>query len=128
MSLSADVRQRCAAFLPEGARVRYVFPGSAVTLRGPTGMAGFLVVVTDTEIVVLACGWFRRHRPVSVWSRYPRSTTLGPLELSGSMDSLCHIGSLTLEIPEEFVPVIRAADAELSPAEQHLPPDPFPDL
>jgi hypothetical protein len=127
MPLSSDVRQRCAALLPEGARVKYVFPGSAIHLRGGAGMAGFLVVVTDTEIVVLACGWFRRHRPISVWSRFPRCTTLGPVELAGSTDPLCRIGSLTLEVPEEYVAVIHAADAELSPA-QHLPPDPFPDL
>jgi hypothetical protein len=76
---------------------------------------------------VLACGWFRRHRPISVWSRFPRSATLGPVEFAGSTDPLCRIGSLTLEVPEEYVPVIEAADAELFPAE-HLPPDPFPDL
>ncbi|QWF85559.1 hypothetical protein [Amycolatopsis sp. CA-230715] len=127
MPLSAKVRDRCRAYLKPGEEIRYLFPGTSVRIGGIPGMVPFLVAVTDGGIAVLGCrGRFRRHRPNSVFDRLPRDTRLGPVDTEGSLGPTVEIGDVLLEIDEEYVPVIRAADLEL--AGENLPRDPLPDL
>lgn len=128
MPLSAAVRDRCRAYLKPGEEIRYVFPGTSVQVGDLPGMAPFLVVVTDGGIAVLGCsGRFRKHRPNSVFDRLPRDTRLGPVDIEGSLGPTVEIGGVVLEIDEEYVPVIRAADLELAGG-ANLPQDPLPDL
>lgn len=122
MPLSSVVRGRCRELLPDGEKIRYLFPASSVAAVGD-----YFVVVTDNTVTVLGCRWFSRHRPSSVRATYPRRTKLGPVELYGSLSPTVTIGSLLLEIDDEYVSVVRAADAEIL-AVDFLPPDPLPDL
>ncbi len=125
MPLSSAVWDRCRTFLQPGEELRYLFPASSVALgRGIVGVAPFLVAVSDTHITVLSCEWLRRHRPASVWGRYPRATRLGPVD---TMAPTLEIGDLVLELDEEYLAVVQAADAELDGTDR-LPPDPLPDL
>lgn len=123
MPVSSATRDLCRPFLPPGEEIRYVFPGTAVPPF--SGMFNVIVAITATRVTVLACSWFSRDRPGSVWARYPRAIELGPLEYSPG--PVVNIGNLALEIDEEYVAVIRAADAELS-RDGFMPPDPLPDL
>ncbi|RJL32576.1 hypothetical protein [Bailinhaonella thermotolerans] len=125
MPLKAKVRERVRPFLPPGEELHYLFPATAMVSHGG-GMFHTLVAVTETRVVVIACKWLTRDKPDSIWAAYPRAIQLGPVEM-GSLGPAIHIGDLTLEVDEEYVPVVRAADAEISPAD-HLPPDPLPDL
>ena len=119
MPLSSAARDRCRAFLEPGEELRYAFPASSVALgRSMVGVAPFIVVVSDQHVTVLSCEWLRRDRPASVWARHPRATRLGPVDTTMTP---------TLEIDEEYLPVVAAADAELDAA-CGLPPDPLPDL
>jgi hypothetical protein len=88
-------------------------------------MAPFIVAVSDSHVTVLSCEWLRRHRPASVWARHPRATRLGPVDTS--LAPTISIGNLVLEVDEEYLAVIQAADAELG-GTGRLPPDPHPDL
>lgn len=122
MPVSAAIRERCRAMLGPGEDIRYVFP--AVGLP-PPGAIGFLVVVTDRSVTLLSTKLFRRDEPSGVWARYPRRTRLGPVEF-GSGPRI-EIGGMTLEVDDEYVAVVAAADAEaFSPGD--LPRDPLPDL
>ena len=126
MPLSSAVRDRARAFLEPDEELRYLFPATSVALgRGLVGMAPFIVVVSDTEVTVLSCEWLRRHRPAAVWARHPRATHLGPVDTT--MAPTITVGDLVLELDEEYLAVVRAADAELDGADR-LPPDPLPDL
>jgi hypothetical protein len=126
MPLSSAVRERCRAFLPPGEELRYLFPATSVQMgRSLFAVAPFLVAIADTQVIVLSCRWFRRNVPKSVWARYPRAIQLGPVDTS--LAPTFTIGDLVLETDEEYVAVIRAADAETS-ATDYLPPDPLPDL
>jgi hypothetical protein len=126
MPLSSASRDRCRAFLHPGEELRYLFPATSVSLgRGLVGAAPFIVGVSDTRVTVLSCGWLRRHKPTSVWARHPRATRLGPVDTS--MAPTLTIGDLVLEIDEEYLAVVQAADAELGGTDL-LPPDPLPDL
>ena len=125
MPLPTVVRDRCRAFLPAGEELRYVFPGTSLWSGRVAVMADFIIAVTDSQITVLGCRWFRRYRPCSVWATYPRGFRLGPVDLYGSLPPTVTIGTLLLEVDDEYVPVIRAADAEI---EDCLPLDPLPDL
>jgi hypothetical protein len=126
LPLSSAVRDRCRAFLQPGEELRYLFPATSVGLgRGIVGTAPFIVAVSDTHITVLSCEWLRRHRPASVWARHPRATRLGPVDTS--MAPTLSIGDLVLEIDEEYLAVVQAADTELDGPDR-LPPDPHPDL
>jgi hypothetical protein len=126
MPLSSAVRDRARALLQPGEELRYLFPATSVALgRGLVGMAPFIVVVSDTSITVLSCEWLRRYRPASVWARYPRATRLGPVDTT--MAPTLSIGDLVLEVDEEYLAVVQAADAELGGTDL-LPPDPLPDL
>jgi hypothetical protein len=123
--LSSAARDRVRAFLQPGEELRYVFPATSVALGRGVGMAPFIVAVSDTHVTVLSCEWLRRHRPASVWARHPRATRLGPVDTS--MAPTISIGNLVLEVDEEYLAVIQAADAELD-GTGRLPPDPLPDL
>lgn len=123
MPVSATTRALCRDYLPPGEEIRYLFPATAVPPF--TGMFNVLVMITQTRVIVLACAWFSRERPGSVWARYPRAVELGPLEYSPG--PVINLGNLALEIDEEYIPVVRAADAEITPGD-HMPPDPLPDL
>jgi hypothetical protein len=125
MPLSTAVRDRCRAFLPDGEQLRYVFPATSLWTGRGAMMPDFIVAVSDSQGTVLGCRWFRRNRPSSVWATYPRGFRLGPVELYGSLPPTVTIGHLLLEVDEEYVPVIRAADAEIFDL---LPPDPLPYL
>jgi hypothetical protein len=126
MPLSSAVRERCRAFLQPDEDIQYLFPATSVQLgRGVLGVATFIVVVSSVRVTVLSCGWLGRNRPTSVWSRYPRAIRLGPV--GTSMAPTISIGTLVLEIDEEYVSVIRAADAEISEGD-FLPADPLPEL
>ncbi|MBP2321377.1 hypothetical protein JOF56_001762 [Kibdelosporangium banguiense] len=121
MPLSAVVRARCRAFLPEGDGLHYVFPATSLAQC----RSDFIIAVTDTTVTLLSCRWFRRNRPSAVWATYPRHTKLGPVELYGSLSPTVTIGPLLLEIDDEYVSVVRAADAEIT---NLVPIDPFPHL
>jgi hypothetical protein len=123
--LSSAVRKRCRAFLESGEELRYLFPATSVSLGNLVGTAPFLVAISGTRVTVLSCGWLRRHKPTSVWARYPRAIRLGPVDTS--LAPTFTIGNLILETDEEYLAVVRAADAELSETDQ-LPPDPLPEL
>jgi hypothetical protein len=125
MPLSSAVRERCRAFLLPDEELRYLFPATSVSLGNLVGTAPFLVAISDTRVTVLSCGWLRRHEPTSVWVRYPRAIRLGPVDTS--LAPTLTIGKLVLETDEEYLAVIRAADAELSKMGA-LPPDPLPQL
>ena len=126
MPLSSAARDRCRALLEQGEELRYAFPATSVGLgRWGVGVAPFIVVVSDRHVTVLSCEWLRRDRPASVWARHPRATRLGPVDTS--MAPTLELGNLVLEVDEEYLAVIRAADAELDDA-GGLPPDPLPDL
>jgi hypothetical protein len=118
MPLASGVQARCRALLPAGAELRYVFPGTSLWL----GRGNFMVAVTDRQVTVLECSWLRRNRPSSVCATYPRDIRLGPVEFYASLSPTVTIGHLLLEIDEEYVPVIRAADAEMSAASEPLAP------
>ena len=124
MPLSSAVWDRCRTFLQPGEELRYLFPATSVALGRMLGTAPFIVAVSDRYVTVLSCEWLRRHRPASVWARHPRSTRLGPVDTS--MAPTFSIGELVLEIDEEYLALVRAADAELDGTDR-LPPDPLPD-
>lgn len=122
MPVTSAIRERCRALLRPGEDIRYVFP---VLSAGPAGTAGFLIVVTDRSITVLATKMFSRIEPSGVWATYPRRTRLGPVELGAG--PTIELGGMLFEVDDEYVAVVGAADAEaFSPGD--LPRDPLPDL
>ncbi|WP_409185502.1 hypothetical protein F9C11_15150 [Amycolatopsis sp. VS8301801F10] len=123
MPVSSKIRERCRGLLAEGDVVQYVFPATSLMVTMMAAHRNFLVVVTDRHVTVLACSAFRRWKPVSVWAQLPRSTELGPVETHPSLGPTVSFGDLVLEIDEEYVAVVRAADLERS--EDCLPKDPF---
>ncbi|GIH23125.1 hypothetical protein Aph01nite_14350 [Acrocarpospora phusangensis] len=122
MPVTAAVRARCRALLPIGEDLRYVFPAQSVSAPG---VAGFMIVITDRSITVLATKMFDRSEPASVWAVHPRRTRLGPVEFSGG--PTIEFGGMVFEVDEEYVAVVGAADAEAF-APGDLPRDPLPDL
>lgn len=84
-------------------------------------------MVTKGHVVVIACSRWRRNRPKAIWEQYPRSTRLGPVDVHPSLGPTITVGNLTLEVDEEYVSVIRAADLEIA-GTGHRPDDPLPDL
>ncbi|MEU8269252.1 hypothetical protein AB0B89_19065 [Sphaerisporangium sp. NPDC049002] len=122
MPVTAAIRGRCRALLSPGESVHYVFP---VTLVGSSGVANYMIVVSDRSITVLATKVFSRYEPAAVWATYPRRTRLGPLS-SGAGPTI-ELGGTVFEVDDEYVAVVGAADAEaFSPGD--LPRDPLPDL
>jgi hypothetical protein len=126
MPLSTAVREQCRAFLQPDEDLHYLFPATSVQLgQGTPGVAAFFVAISNLRVTVLSCSWRSRTRPTSVWARYPRAIRLGPVDMS--MAPTFSIGKLVLETDEEYVSVIRAADAEISEGD-FLPADPLPEL
>ena len=110
-------------FLGLTEEIRYIFP--AMGLFTTTGTAQFLFVVTDSEITIVTTGYFGRNKPKGVWGTYPRGSRLGPVE-TGSGATFEFKGT-HFEVPDEYVAVINAADAEVF-SRDDLPVDPLPDL
>ncbi|WP_116203213.1 hypothetical protein [Amycolatopsis circi] len=123
MPVSSKIRERCRALLAEGDVVQYVFPATSLMVSMMAAHRNFVIVVTDRHVTVLACSTFRRWKPVSVWAQLPRSTELGPVDVHPSLGPTVSFGGLVLEIDEEYVATVRAADLERS--EDALPQDPF---
>lgn len=123
MPLPRDVWENCRRFVRPDESIRYMFPGTASIMGG--GAFNVLIMVTDHAVTVLTCTLLSKYRPDAVWGRYPRAIELGPVDFS--LGPTIVIGSLRVETTEEYVSVIRAADAEIRP-EELLPPDPLPDL
>ncbi|GAA0931156.1 hypothetical protein [Nonomuraea longicatena] len=120
MPVGTAVRDRCRTLLGPDEQIRYVFPAHSL---GPPGMAGFLIVVTDSAINVLATRMLRNDRPVAVHATFPRATRLGPIHPG----SVIELGEMAFEFDEEYAAVVSAADAEVF-APETLPPDPLPEL
>lgn len=123
MPLPRDVWENCRRFVRPDESIRYLFPGTASIMGG--GAFNVLVMVTDHAVTVLTCALLSKYRPDAVWGRYPRAIELGPVDFS--LGPAIVVGGLHVETSEEYVSVIRAADAEIRP-EDLLPPDPLPDL
>ncbi|MQY07957.1 hypothetical protein [Actinomadura macrotermitis] len=120
MPLPRPVRERCREFLGIDGQIRYIFPAMS---HG--GGSGFLFVVTDDQVAVLATGPFGEGRPKSVWGSYPRGTRIGPVEAGPGAGF--EFGGAFFEVDDEYVPVVNAADAEIFDRDS-LPRDPLPDL
>jgi hypothetical protein len=110
--LSAEVRERCRAFLPPGEEIHYAFPASSTVIPVGVALAHFIVVVTETTVTVLSTGMCTRDVPQSVWARYPRTTRIGPVDRS--LDPEFVLGDMVMWVDEEYLPVIAAADAEIT--------------
>ncbi|UOZ07385.1 hypothetical protein [Amycolatopsis sp. WQ 127309] len=126
MPLPAKARERCREFLEDGERIQYLIPGISLYIRGIRTRAAFFVVVTDRSITVLYGGRFRRYTPKAVYDRLSRRTEIGPVEVHPSLGPVLTVAELQLEIDEEYVSAVRAANLEVS--RDGLPEDPHPDL
>jgi hypothetical protein len=124
MPLSAVVRERCRTLLPPDTEIRYLFPAS-VSMVSAMVQKPFIVVITDQNVILLACSWLSHNRPKSVYWTYRRNIRLGPVDTSA--DPVFDIGGMPFQTQDEYISVIRAADAEIAEAD-FLPPDPLPDL
>jgi hypothetical protein len=67
-------------------------------------VASFIIAITDTQVVVLPCGWFKRNKP----SRSGPGTCGHPAWSSGHIDRPTFaLGNLVLETDEEYVSVMH---------------------
>jgi len=105
MPVPTEVRERCRRFLPRGEELHYLIPGIC-------GGQVF-IAVTETTVTVIYGGLLRRDNPQAVTATHPRTTRIGPVE-TGSLDPVIRLGSLLIQVDEEYIPVIAAADAEIS--------------
>lgn len=126
MPLPSEAWVACRALLGPDAEIHYLFQATSLWVgSAPTpAMVPLIVAVSGREVVLLRCSWWRRYRPKEIWVRFPRAIRLGPVDTSLTPEFA--IGSVRLETDEEYVPVIRAADAEIA-EQDFLPPDPLPD-
>lgn len=115
MGLSAETRAQCAALLP-GEDIHYLFPAAALA-AGRAATRPFLIAVTPRWICLIALSVFR-SRPVSVYARYNRDTTMGPIDTS--LGPTIRLGPWVLEVADDYAAQVLAADADIRP------PD-FPD-
>ncbi|HLU98270.1 MAG TPA: hypothetical protein VKZ89_15645 [Thermobifida alba] len=115
MPVPGTVRDRLRGFLPVDAEIRYVFPAAW------NDSASCYVVVTNTSVVVVANRRFRKKHPHQVWRVFPREVRIGPVDTH--LSPTFELGGREFWVDEEYVPVINAADAELTPGA--LPPDPL---
>ncbi|MET8997743.1 hypothetical protein [Amycolatopsis sp. NPDC004169] len=125
MPMPAHARERCREFLEDGEVIQYLVPGISLYVDGVRTRAAFFIVVTDRAITVLYGGRFRRYAPKAVYDRLPRRTEIGPVEVHPSLGPVLTFARLHLEIAEEYVSAVRAANLE---GARDLPPDPLPDL
>jgi hypothetical protein len=124
MPLSSRVRDRCRRYLGTDERIQYVIPGMSLYVNRSRMHVGFLVMVTDRHVTLLACGRWTLHRPKQIWERLPRTTELGPLEIHPSLGPILSVAGIDLEIDEEYVSAVRAANLEIK--DDALPEDPYP--
>jgi len=110
--LSSVVRERCRPFPPVGEEIHYIFPASSAVTPVGTTLAHFIVAVTDTTVTVIATGITTRDKPQSVWARYPRTTRIGPVEMV--LEPEFRLGNLVFWVDEQYIPVIAAADSEIT--------------
>jgi hypothetical protein len=82
-------------------------------------------VISDQHVILLACSWLSHNRPRSVHWKYRRNIRLGPVDTTA--DPVFSIGAMPFQTQDEYISVIRAADAEIAEVD-FLPPDPLPDL
>ncbi|MEV7036846.1 hypothetical protein [Amycolatopsis sp. NPDC051061] len=54
----------------------------------------------------------------------PGATELGPLEIHPSLGPILSVGGIDMEIDEEYVSAVRAANLEIG--DDALPEDPYP--
>ena len=125
MPLSSKVRDRCRPYLGTDERIQYLIPGMSLYVSGMRMRVGFLVMVTDRHVTLLACSRFRINRPKQIWERLGRGTPL-TVEVQPSLGPVLTVGKLHLEIDEEYVSAVRAANIEVT--RDAFPPDPLPDL
>jgi len=124
MPLSSKVRDRCRRYLGTDERIQYVIPGMSLYVNRSRMRVGFLVMVTDRHVTLLACSRWTLHRPTQIWERLPRTTELGPLEIHPSLGPILSVAGIDLEIDEEYVSAVRAANLEIK--DDALPEDPYP--
>jgi hypothetical protein len=124
MPLSSRVRDRCRTYLGTDERIQYVIPGMSLYVNRSRMRVGFLVMVTDRHVTLLACSRWTLHRPQQIWERLPRTTELGPLEIHPSLGPILSVAGIDLEIDEEYVSAVRAANLEIR--DDALPEDPYP--
>ncbi|MEU4523422.1 hypothetical protein AB0F52_32510 [Amycolatopsis sp. NPDC024027] len=124
MPLSSKTRDRCRTYLGTDERIQYVIPGMSLYVNRSRMRVGFLVMVTDRHVTLLACSRWSLNRPKQIWARLPRSTELGPLEIHPSLGPILSVGGIDMEIDEEYVSAVRAANLEA--AGDALPEDPYP--
>jgi hypothetical protein len=122
--LSSKVRDRCRTYLGTDERIQYVIPGMSLYVNRMRLRVGFLVMVTDRHVTLLACSRWSLHRPKQIWERLPRTTELGPLEIHPSLGPILSVGGIDMEIDEEYVSAVRAANLEIG--DDALPEDPYP--
>ena len=125
MPLSSKVRDRCRTYLGTDEQIQYLIPGMSLYISGMRMRVGFLVMVTDRHVTLLACSRFRINRPKQIWERLGRGTPL-TVEVQPSLGPVLTVGKLHLEIDEEYVSAARAANIEAT--RDAFPPDPLPDL
>jgi hypothetical protein len=111
-------------YLGTDERMQYLIPGMSLYVNRSRMRVGFLVMVTDRHVTLLACSRWSLNRPTQIWERLPRRTELGPVEIHPSLGSLLSVGGVDLEIDEEYVSAVRAADLEITG--DALPEDPYP--
>jgi hypothetical protein len=111
-------------YLGTDERIQYVIPGMSLYVNRSRMRVGFLVMVTDRHVTLLACSRWTLHRPKQIWERLPRTTELGPLEIHPSLGPILSVGGIDMEIDEEYVSAVRAANLEA--AGDALPEDPYP--
>ena len=112
MPLRSEVRERCRPFLPPGEEIHYLIPASSTVLPVGAALTHFIIAVTDSTVTVLSTGMMHRDRPRSVWARHPRTTLLGPVDYCPGPEIT--LGSLVMEVDDEYLPVIAAADLEIT--------------
>jgi len=111
-------------YLGTDERIQYVIPGMSLYVNRMRLRVGFLVMVTDRHVTLLACGRWSLHRPKQIWESLPRTTELGPLEIHPSLGPILSVAGIDMEIDEEYVSTVRAANLEIG--DDALPEDPYP--
>ncbi|MGW4058757.1 hypothetical protein ACWEGE_10770 [Amycolatopsis sp. NPDC004747] len=124
MPLSSKVRDRCRMYLGTDERIQYLIPTMSYYVNRMRARVGFLIMVTDRHVTLLACSRWTLNRPKQIWERLPRNTVLGPLDIHPSLGPILSVAGLDLEVDEEYIAAIRAANLEISG--DALPEDPYP--
>ncbi|KZB83996.1 hypothetical protein [Amycolatopsis regifaucium] len=121
MPVSSGVRKRIREFLDPDDELQYVFPADIVGSTNPS----VFFAVTRKSITIMTTGYLSRKSPKSVVSATPRNQRIGPVETSTG--PWFKFNGVDYEIDDEYVSVVRAADAEIR-RDAAKPEDPLPDL